>query len=267
MRKLLLALQFLTIIPVSVSGAVTEEDLSGAAAYFPLAGALQGIIVAALAFVFLLFFPAAIVAGLTLLGLTVIMGGFHLDGLADTFDALAVKATGDRQADIARRLTVMKDSATGAIGVVAIVLVILLKYLFLADLFSQGSAVTSLAVVLLLPVCSKWAMTAAMLGATPARPDGLGRIFLGRFRGKNFAIATLFTVGSGALIFLPVAGGLSGAVALIAVLAALFLFSLGATRFFRRKFGGLTGDNFGAINELTEVVFLAFVTLWLRHSI
>ncbi len=270
MRKLLLALQFLTIIPVSTPAVVSEEELSGAAAFFPLAGALQGIIVATLAFIFLLFFPAAIAAGFTLLVLIAIMGGFHLDGLADTFDALAVKSTGDRQADIERRLAVMKDSATGAIGVIAIAQVLLLKYLLIAELFSQFAAVVSLSFLLILPAFSKWAITVAMFHATPARPDGLGRIFLNRSMGRNFIVATLFMAGLGMAIF-PVflggAFGLSGVGALIVILIVLYLFALAVTRFFERKFGGLTGDNFGAINEMAEVIILMVSLLWLQNSI
>ena len=65
-------------------------------------------------------------------------GGFHLDGLADTFDALSVKSSGDHAADRERRLRVMKDSTTGAIGVIAIVMTMLLKFLFLNNLFSSS---------------------------------------------------------------------------------------------------------------------------------
>ncbi len=270
MRKLLLALQFLTIVPIAVPGRVADDDLSGAAALFPLAGALQGLLVAALAYLFLLFFPAAIAAGLTVLVLTMIMGGFHLDGLADTFDALAVKSTGNREADIAKRLAVMKDSATGAIGVIAIVQVVLLKYLFLAELFSQFAVLTSLAMLMLLPACSKWAITAAMYHGTPARPEGLGRIFLNRAKGRNFLISTGFMLSFGVAVFLiyfRVTYGSGSAGAFILVFAALYLFCLGATRFFGKKFGGLTGDNFGAINEISEVLVLMVVTIWLRNFI
>ncbi len=131
MKSLLLAVQFLTIIPVSVKGEVTQADVARSAAFFPLAGALQGVIAALAALIALRLFPPTITGGLVLCVLTVVNGGFHLDALADTFDAIAVKSTGDGAQDRQKRLSVMKDSATGAIGVTAIVMALLLKYLFI----------------------------------------------------------------------------------------------------------------------------------------
>jgi len=114
MKKMLLAIQFLTIIPVTVKGDVSEEDMVGSTAFFPLAGACQGLMMAATAALLGRFFDAAVVCGFVILAHIVSNGGFDLDGLADTADALSVKSSGNAAADIEKRLLVMKDSTIGA---------------------------------------------------------------------------------------------------------------------------------------------------------
>jgi adenosylcobinamide-GDP ribazoletransferase len=93
MRQFLLAFQFLTIVPVKVRGEVSEKDISGSAVFFPVVGAFQGLLTAMTAFLFMKLFSSEVTCGLVILILT-LTKGFHLDGLADTFDALAVKASG-----------------------------------------------------------------------------------------------------------------------------------------------------------------------------
>src|SRR5271169_7213382 len=99
MKEMLLAIQFLTIIPVTVKGTCSEEELARSTSFFPLAGALQGLLTALAAFAAMKIFPVEITSGLVILVLLLSNGGFDLDGLIDTFDALAVKSTGDREHD------------------------------------------------------------------------------------------------------------------------------------------------------------------------
>ena len=99
MRSILLAIQFLTILPVRLRGEISESDIARCASFFPLAGALQGLILFAAAVVLNMIFPADIVSGFVIAIAIIINGGFHLDGLADTFDALAVKSSGDPAKD------------------------------------------------------------------------------------------------------------------------------------------------------------------------
>ena len=177
-KSLLLAVQFLTIIPVHVKGEVTEADVARSAAFFPLAGAVQGLIGAIAALIAVRLFPDAVAGGLVLLVLTAVNGGFHLDALADTFDAIAVKSTGNVEQDRQKRLSVMKDSATGAIGVVAIVMGLLLKYLFISSLFAKYGTWSAAYLLFLMAVFSKWAMTPAIFHGQAAGSGGLGRIFI-----------------------------------------------------------------------------------------
>lgn len=268
MKRLALAFQFLTIIPIKVKGDVSGSDLSRSAVFFTVVGALQGLMAACAASLFIMVFNKEVASGLVIVVLIISNGGFHLDGLADTFDALAVKSGGNEAIDREKRLSVMKDSATGAIGVVSIVLVILLKFLFLNDLLSQTSILAVSSFLFLMPVFSKWAMVPALFHGTSARNDGLGNIFMDSVGISTVIFSFLFL-----MLFCLLALSFSGmhrttASALYFSLSVLlYLFSLLAVRFCKRKFGGLTGDNFGAISEISEIFFLMVTSLWLQRFI
>ena len=269
MKQLALAFQFLTIIPIRVKGDVSENDISRSAVFFPVVGAFQGLLAVCAASLSIAIFPAEIAGGLVVAGLILSNGGFHLDGLADTFDALAVKSSGNRTTDKEKRLAVMKDSATGAIGVVSIVVVILLKFLFVKELFIQTSAPLFLSLLFLMPVYSKWAMVPALYHGRPAREDGLGRLFMESTRtGAAFSSFFLLTLISLLILLLFPGGSPTKAFELYLMLSVmLYLFSLLAVRFCANRFGGLTGDNFGAISEISEILFLMVALLWLRRFI
>jgi adenosylcobinamide-GDP ribazoletransferase len=266
MKQLTLALQFLTIIPIKVKGDVSARDLSRSAVFFPVVGAFQGLFAACVASLAVKAFSAEIASGLTIAVLAISNGGFHLDGLADTFDALAVKSSGHAAKDRQKRLSVMKDSATGAIGVVSLVLVILLKFLFVKDLLLRTSAPLSFSMLFLMPLYSRWAMVPALYHGRPAREDGLGKIFADSV-GVSTVVFSLLPV---ALFHFPVFSTLGTAhgeraFALFFLLSvSLYLFSRVTVCFCKRRFGGLTGDNLGAISEISEILFLMVASLWLR---
>ncbi len=270
MRQLFLALQFLTILPVKVRGTVTETDISGSAVFFPVAGAFQGLLAACTALVSVNFFTSEITAGLVLLTLIVSNGGFHLDGLADTFDALAVKSSGDPKADRDRKLSIMKDSTTGAIGVIAIVMTILLKFLLINNLLSSSLPTSSYVFLFLMPVFSKWVMVAAMYHGNSARQDGLGKMFIDNITLVKVVFASLvliFFYAAADMLYLHKAYG-AGSIILFFVLFTIFyIFCLLSAKFFGKRFGGLTGDTLGAAGEISEILFLMVASLWLQHSI
>lgn len=270
MKQLLLALQFLTVIPVRVRGEVSEQDMARSTVFFPLVGAFQGLIAALASLLLLRVFTPEITAGLLILLATLANGGFDLDGLADTTDALAIKSTGNAQADRERRLVVMKDSSIGAMGVLALIMAVLLKFLFLRHLFLSYSSFTAASVIFLMPAFGKWITVPAMYHGTSARADGLGRIFLNNVT----AGAALLSTGLVILLSLAVARlhllaayGLSGLLLFGILLAVLYVFCRWSVRFCIGKFGGLTGDHFGAMTEAADLLFLAVTVLWLPRSI
>ncbi len=270
MKQLLLAFQFLTIVPVRVNGAVTEKEIASAAVFFPVAGAFQGLILVVSAVILAGIFPPEILSGLIILILVLTNGGFHIDGLSDTFDAIAVKSGSNDASDKEKRLAVMKGSTAGPIGVTAIVFTILLKYLLIEQILLTHSSNAVYFTLILMPAFSKWVMVPCMYHGISARQDGLGRIFLDNVSAGMLIISSLFLcffyVLAYGLYFMGGSFG-SGIVMFSVIFSVLYAFGLTFVRFCKRKFGGLTGDNLGAATEISEIIFLAVVIIWLQHYI
>ncbi|MEW6067678.1 MAG: adenosylcobinamide-GDP ribazoletransferase [Nitrospirota bacterium] len=263
MRQVLIAFQFLTLIPFRLKGDFSEKEISKSAAFFPVVGAFQGLLALLSAGLLLNIFPLDVVIGLIVLILIASNGGFHIDGLADTFDALAVKSSGNKRTDRQKRLAVMKDSATGAIGATALVFAILLKFVLLKNLFSDSNLVTACLLLFLMPVFSKWAMIPAIFHGRAAKQDGLGKIFIENTGFKELLIASIFMVGF-LLIAIYISSLSDYFIFLLFSLCVFYILSFLMIKFFENKFGGLTGDTLGTINEITEIIFLLMVTGWLR---
>jgi cobalamin 5'-phosphate synthase/cobalamin synthase len=269
MHRLLLALQLLTRIPVPVRGEVSARDLGASTAFFPAVGAVQGLLACGAALLLLRLYPPAVVGAAVVALLAAVSGGLHLDGLADTFDALGVKATGDAARDRERRLAAMRDSAIGAMGTIAICLALLLKTLLAGSLLAGRPLAAACAALFLAPVGSKWAMVVALRHGEPARPDGLGRAFGEHCTGG----ALLLALALGCALFAAAwrAGGrgatLAGAAVGAAFLAGIYLAGRAFVLFCGRRFGGVSGDTVGALGEIVEILLLATAVPWLRHSI
>ena len=266
MRSILLAIQLLTIIPVRLGGDVIEKDVARCTGFFPVVGALQGILLL-VAFAGLnMIFPGDIISVFIIALAILTNGGFHLDGLADTFDAIAVKSSGDRRKDIEKRLAVMKDSTTGAIGVVAVVTVILLKFVLLKNIILAALPATAMSIIFLMPVFSKWTMVPAICHGKSARTDGLGRILIDDCSFRQATVAGVLV-----LLFFVLAltsAGHSGlhVVLFLCLSAAGYLLALATVAFCSARFGGLTGDTLGALSELSEILYLTGSFIWLQHS-
>ncbi|MGD0281004.1 MAG: adenosylcobinamide-GDP ribazoletransferase [Dissulfurispiraceae bacterium] len=268
MKQMLIAIQFLTIIPVPVKGACSAEELAHSASFFPLAGALQGLLIALAAFSAIKIFPVEMVSVFVILVLLLSNGGFDLDGLIDTFDALAVKSTGDRERDMEKRLSVMKDSSIGAVGAIALVMAVLLKFVLLNNFLHILTLPAALSFLFIVPVFSKWVTVIAMFQGRPARKDGLGQIFINRVRIKQVIISSLILF----VLYMAVAGPyhypvyVMRTMGLFAVLCILLcLLALITIGFTAGKFGGLTGDHLGALSEIAEIILLAAIPVWSQH--
>jgi len=235
------ALRFLTIIPLPGSLGTTEDELTGATSFFPLVGLLLGCIAVPLVWLLHLLLPPLVIAVLATLFLLAFSGGLHLDGLADTADGFFSSRPKEKI------LEIMRDSATGAMGVIAIVVLLLLKVACLASLDTN-----LLPVVLLMPLAGRTAILLMMALLPYARPQGgLATLFYSR-RSRMVAICSFVFFSATALLLTGVQGGL--AVLAVALLVALFSW------FCQRKIGGATGDTLGASCELAEAaVAFAFV--------
>ncbi|MDA8088181.1 MAG: adenosylcobinamide-GDP ribazoletransferase [Nitrospiraceae bacterium] len=272
-KRILLAVQFHTVLPVKVNGPVQEEDMAGSIPFFPLAGAAQGffLAVSAMAFAHFFDFDRYAAGALALAVYIILSGGFDLDGLADTADALSVKSCGDPEADRQKRLEIMKDSHVGAMGVIALIISILLKFVLISGLLALTEPY-AFALLFMMPVFSKWATVPVMFHGKPARKEGLGRLFIGNAGAKDVALASLlllclwFAVFSSLFIYRQ--EGMLPQVhfpfLFLFFPLIIFLYAEGraAARFLSRKFGGLTGDHLGAITEASEILFLIAASLW-----
>ena len=231
------ALQFLTVIPLRIKN-IDEHKLANALIYFPLVGLLIGLILAGLSrALFAMHFFELTTAAVLVVALAVITGGMHLDGLSDTFDA--AMSGKDKE----RCLEIMRDPHSGAMGVISIVCVLLLKVVFIFSLSPRDLPVA----LVLMCVLSRWSLVEAMFFFPYARSEGKAKIFTSNI---NFRILLLAT--SIALIFAMLALRMKGLLLFIIAGLGTWLFS----KLISRKIGGITGDTLGALNELIEVVVL-----------
>ncbi|MFD1179012.1 adenosylcobinamide-GDP ribazoletransferase [Paenibacillus puldeungensis] len=266
-RPILAAFQFLSRFPIRVELDFTPDLLRRSAKYYPLVGAVIGLLIWAAAAIFSLALPALPAAVLTLVVWVWITGGLHLDGWMDTADGLLSYRSRDKM------LEIMKDSRVGAMGVMACVLLLLLKMSLIVSLLEKGPFYTGLA-FMTAPVWSRWFMTWAMRTWPKARQgEGLASHFQG--------FETRAAVHSGVLAFLLSASGmllaeisLVGRGTELPWLQLLFYFLLHpilawgmgtwAARRINAKLGGLTGDTYGALNEGLEVLLLLFAVILFR---
>jgi adenosylcobinamide-GDP ribazoletransferase len=241
----LAALQFLTSIPVPLKRELSPAQLGRATAYFPLVGVIIGLILAVLNWLLYYILPPSVINALLIVALVIITGALHLDGFADTCDGIAGHKT------VEERWRVMHDSRTGAFGVVGVVLLLLTKYVSLNNV--PPHLIT--AVLIFMPVVSRGAMVYAIFVYPYARPEGLGTVYKKNTRWPQFTIATIITFAAAGTLF-----PLFSFMGLILIFGVWIVSTLLAT-YFKYKFAGLTGDTYGAINEIAEVTTLLLVVL------
>lgn len=248
MRALLAAFHFLTILPLPGTHHLADEDWGRATAWYPAVGLALGAILAALDWGLRWLWPAGVAAALLLLAWVVLTGALHLDGFVDCCDGLLAPVSRER------RLEILRDVHVGAFGLVGAVLLLLLKYTALVAM----PAPFRLPGLLLIPVLGRWAMSGAVLLWPYARPSGgLGRLAQTGAGRSQLAVATLTTLLAVGLAWWAGLGW--AALALLALTAAVVLI---AARWVQARIGGLTGDVYGALCELTEAVcLLALVAL------
>ena len=244
--KFLAAIQFLTSIPLPWGRKASLEELGRSTLYFPVVGLIIGLILAGLNLLFNLILPSAVVNALVIVSLVVITGALHLDGFIDTGDG------GHRAVE--DRWRVMHDSRSGAFGIVGVVLLLLVKYVALNSVPESLMLVT----LVLMPIVSRWAMTYAIFAYPYARPSGMGKAFKQGTRWPGFTIATVITFVV-AVVLIPLFQ-MTG----LAIIFGVWLITVIVAAYLKSKFDGLTGDTYGAINEVAEVSVFIIVLLLVR---
>ena len=246
-KALILAIQFLTRIPVPADIQPDEQLARRSLVMFPLVGWLIGGILYLLCIFITLpgkFSPLTVAVILVTVE-TLITGAFHLDGLADTFDAFFSTAKTPEQ-----KLDIMKDSRIGVMGAVALVLSLLLKICLINECIRYDLK----AVIAIYPAMGRLAQVALYRTSTYVRSGGIGLLFSQAATGTILWWAAALVLPS-LLLQTPL---LIIAYALFAGFVTLYKY------YAEHQIGGITGDVLGSATVLSEIVFLGafLVGLW-----
>jgi len=241
----LLALQFLTRIPIPVAAPWIPENRRWAVRAYPLVGLLIGAVLAVVAFG-MQNVPAPITA-LTLLSIWVaISGGLHLDGVMDIADAL-----GSNQ-PLARRWEIMKDPQIGSFGMLALVFLLAWKAVLLWALLAYHAPWWWLLIV---PALGRWAGVALLVLTPCAQPKGLAWSWQQSLSGQDVALALVPVL----LIAL-----LAPAIVLMVLTVTVFVLLI--RWLMLRLFNGMNGDMVGATIEGGELWLLILLWSWWQFA-
>lgn len=240
MKKFLIALQFLTILPINIKSKIEKKDFGKSLLYFPIVGALIGLLLASSVFIFG-FLPHPVVSALVLIISIIITGGIHLDGFADTCDGFY----GDKPKESI--LEIMRDSRLGVMGAIGVVSLLLLKFTLIASI-PQNILWKSL---IMMTVFARWTQVLACYTSKYARKEGKAKYFIEYDSKKGFLAGSFFTIA----IFLLLMKS-RGIILLALSILPILLF----IKYVKKKIDGMTGDTIGATSEIAEVVIL-FITL------
>lgn len=239
MKAFLIALQFLSRIHLASQTVWKDEDFGRAVIFFPLVGLVIGLLLYAAYVLLSLRFTGLVRAVLVAAFWFFLTGGLHADGFMDTADGLFSGRSREKM------LEILKDSRVGSMGVIAFVFLVLLKVSFLSVL-PEKMALTAL---LGIPAAARFSTLISIFQFPYARKQGLGRAFVEYARPhtlpKGFLVALLPAVICGPWYLL--------------LLGTAMLLTLWADVHIARKLGGVTGDTYGAVLELTEMLLLGLM--------
>jgi adenosylcobinamide-GDP ribazoletransferase len=237
-----LAFTTLTVLPIR-GGRVDRSTARVAMSVAPVVGALLGLVLGGLLLLLRqAHAPGLVAAGVTVAAAGLLTRGMHLDGLADTVDALGSYRRGDEA------LAIMKKADIGPFGVAAIAVTMLVQAGALTAVPARAVVVAWAAGRLAIPI-------ACRRGVPAARPDGLGALVAGTVPVPVAALAAILVAGAAAAATPgrpwqgPVAVAVSAAVVVVLV------------RHCVRRFDGITGDVLGAAVELATSVALVGLSL------
>ena len=231
----LVALQFLTTLPIPLWRNSTGEDVGRSVRYFPVVGLVLGVMLALLNWLFRLVLPPTLTDLFLVIALIMLTGGLHLDGFLDSCDGLFGYRTPEQ------RLEIMRDSRVGSFGVAGGWALLTLKYFSLQNIPFDFKTLA----LLLAPVLGRWALVTAVVIFPYGRETGLGTIYKQHTKPRELLLASL-GVALAAFLILGWAG----------LILALLIFGLAwlLGKYIMLKLPkGLTGDSYGAITEVCEM--------------
>ncbi|MCR4432025.1 MAG: adenosylcobinamide-GDP ribazoletransferase [Tepidanaerobacteraceae bacterium] len=235
------ALLFLTRIPFP-QVMLDEKKIASSVPFFPLAGSVIGGISSIIYFLGRKYLPLQVLSVIIIAGWAMVTGGMHIDGFADTLDGIFCGGSRDK------KLSVMKDSRIGAYGAMGVVLLLLFKFSLITAL-SQQFIIPAL---ILAPALSRWSVTYAIVLLPYGRESGLGKAFSMYKSPWQFVFSSILAIGIAAVL-----ANSRG----IILLLILFLASFFISKYIISQIGGHTGDTYGALNEICEVIVLLFFVI------
>ena len=238
MKSLIVALQFLTRIPLFITISVDPKLSGRSLLWYPLVGVLIGAVLYATTRL-MVNQPQLLTAIMVLIIWVLITGGLHLDGLADSADAWA-GGYGNKK----KTLEIMKDPHVGSLAIVVLVLVLLLKFVALSELVKTDKIMY----LILAPMLARSAVVYLFLTTPYVRPQGLGAN-MAKYLPHTMAIMVLLLFIVPAVLLHP-----------LAVLAAGVVLT-GLRYLMLKRLAGMTGDTLGASIEITEAVVLVSLLL------
>jgi adenosylcobinamide-GDP ribazoletransferase len=252
---LIINIQFFSSIPIKKEIPMTPKNLEKAIQTFPVLGCLQGFIYAGLLYGLLHWtvFSHLAIAFVIWLSIIILTGGIHLDGWIDCSDAFF--SYRDRE----KRLEIMKDPRTGAFGVISVIVLLSVRFLFIYEIILKAGELSYLLIVFI-PFLSKMLMGMALAMIPLAKKEGLGYLFQQACQQKTLWVYPFYL----AVVFIfQWLWQKEGIVIFSCMLLSVFVIFL----FLRRKvvdwFGGISGDVIGAATEGAECGL--WMIVWLFH--
>lgn len=247
---LVVAIQFLTRLPMPNLEGFQTSWLSESARYFPLVGALVGVIGVGVWWLSSMVFPPAVAIGLMMSASLLLTGAFHEDGFADVCDGFGGGRTRESV------LTIMKDSRVGAYGAIGVAMLLGLKWSILASLPSATFPLIFVAG----QIASRWCAIGIIWRLQYIRLDAEAKSkpLANSLDGGNWLLSGLL----GAIVLLPgfllidTSARSQLSIVLLAALALSLIGTIFAGAYFRNRIGGYTGDCLGAAQQLAELSFL-----------
>jgi adenosylcobinamide-GDP ribazoletransferase len=243
LKSLLVAVAFLTIVPIRFRDLPAPAVVARSRVWFPAVGVLLGLVLGGATALAVRFGSPMIGAFLVLLVWVGVTGALHVDGFSDLCDGLFGGRTPED------RLRIMKDPHVGSFGLAGGVFVLLGKFVALHELMRRAPLLAPLAVGGAVAVARCLAPVLAA-GARYPRPDGTGKAFVEATRGSEGKVFALFAVSASLTPFLgePILG--------LALFGASFVTVLALRAICERRLGGITGDCVGAGIEGAELAYL-----------
>ncbi len=232
---------FLTIFPVARGLTMEPERLGRSMAFFPAVGITLGLGLVVMNWLLSALIPRAVLDCLLVLTMIAVTGGLHLDGIADLIDGLV--GGKDREGV----LRIMKESRVGAMGVVGLVMVVLLKYLCLYHVPLEMKS----AALIFMPGAGRWIQVVLASYCRYIRSGSRSGSAFAEYAGEREALIATATLIVTAFVLFKMTG--------IFLIFLLGLAAMSLIRYFQARLGGVTGDVLGAGTEVIEVLTLLLV--------